>query len=526
MILENIDEEVKRLVEKRNKDRAEFFKCFIQLVEKHSSIFIFFHVNPDGDCLGAAFGLKELILTNFPGKKAYALGDTYGQFPWLNMQPDQNIGIDHDFSDSLAVIVDVGNKDRIQGFTKYFEYSKIKFAAVSKIDHHGVVSDFKTDLSWDDPTYAATCEQIMQIADYYGWKVTPVAATYIYLGMCTDSQRFLFDSVLPRSLVLAAKAWRAGADKNLIHGKLTHRTWASICTSSYVLSHCNKTDNIIWAYLTQKDLDKLGIKDAKGLINAFQNLEEYWIWMIFADSSDGKIKCDFRSINVSVRDLAIKYGGGGHPNAAGASIASAEIIKDITADAEAIVAKAKKEFASQAEKEAKLKASNNKQLNKKLLKENLELLSDAEKFISVAPNETWRELEDFNKATEEWVKEELAKKKAEEEEQRKLQEGQANTSSSSESELEALKRQTEEQIYLANRLTIEEIYMNKTRKRLDFDKYEKTIQETLVALLSENPKYSSQNIDFDNFLKKEKIGGEIATGIVNFLVEKIKSEAS
>ncbi|OAL10224.1 phosphoesterase [Candidatus Mycoplasma haematobovis] len=531
MIPDNIDEEVKRIVEKRDKERANFLKYFVQLIENHSSVFIFFHVNPDGDCLGAAFGLKELILTNFPGKKAYVVGDTGDQFDWLDMKPDLNINICTDFTDALAVIVDVGNKDRVQGYVKYFEYSKTKFNAIAKVDHHGVVSDFATEISWDDPTYAATCEQIMQIADYYGWKVTPVAATYLYLGMCTDSQRFLFDSVLPRSLILAAKAWRAGAEKNLIHNKLTHRTWQSICTSSYVLNHCTKSKNIIWIHLTQKDLNKLGLEEAKGLINTFQNLEEYWIWMLFSDTPEGKVKCDFRSINVTVRELAIKYGGGGHPNASGALIANAEIIKDIVADAEEIVAKAKKALEIQRKKEEDnlLKIKKTKEIEETLLKDNLELLSDVEKFIAATPKEAWRELDELNKETAQWVNEEWEKKRVEEEEKRKLEEEEVAKLApppSGENALDALKRQREQQIYLENRLTLEEIYMNKTRKRLDFDKYEAVIKESLIDLITSNPKYSSDGIDFDNYLKQEKVGGEIATGIVNTLVEKIKAEAS
>lgn len=159
----------KRAMRQRDLDRAHFLKHFQSLVLQYDHVVIFHHKGVDGDCLGAAFALKEIIKSNYPNKKAYVVGGSKSHaYDFMSMKFDNEINVDFDFGMAMAVIVDVGQSERIDAFDRFFRNDRFGFGAVVKIDHHDTVPDFHVDLSWDDPTYVSTCCQIMQLADYYG----------------------------------------------------------------------------------------------------------------------------------------------------------------------------------------------------------------------------------------------------------------------------------------------------------------------------------------------------------------------
>lgn len=394
MFWKNIDTSAKNALSQRDKDRAIFLKAFLNLVIKYDHFVLFPHVKPDGDTLGCVFGFKEIIRTNYPNKKAYVVGDNFGLYPWMHMEFDNFLNYGFDFTNAVAIIFDVGESPRIQQFEKFFKNSQIQFGAVVKIDHHGSISDFHLDLSWDDPTYVAACCQVIQIADFYGWKLSPRAASFLYLGVCTDSLCFTADSTLPRSLILAAKTWRSGAEYRLINRNLNRRTWKSISAENFLLNNCTKTENIIWFKMTLDIKEKLGIKNTKGYVNVFKNIEENWVWLMFAENEDHTYDLSIRSVNVSVRDIAIKYGGGGHDNASGVANVQEDKIPLIVNDCEQLVSEAKK------------KSLNYSQFSwdKSVLleQENLEALKQTPKIIG--------EVKEFLKESEE-MKQQLSEKK-------------------------------------------------------------------------------------------------------------------
>lgn len=344
MFWKSPEDSAKKALSQRDKDRATFLKSFLNLVIKYDHFVLFPHVNPDGDCLGCVFGFKEIICTNYPNKKAYVVGDNFGLYSWMHMKFDNFLNYSFDFSNAAAIIFDVGESPRIQQFEKFFKNSQVQFGAVVKIDHHGSISDFHVDLSWDDPTYVAACCQVVQVADFYGWKLSPRAASFLYLGIYTDSLGLTADSTLPRSLILTAKTWRSGAEYRLINKHLGKRTWKSISVENFLLSNCVKTENIIYIKVTLDMKKKLGISRTKGYVNVFRNIEEDWVWILFSENDDHTYDVNIRSITVSVRDIAIKYGGGGHDNAAGISSVSEDKIPSIVDDCEQLVAESKKKF--------------------------------------------------------------------------------------------------------------------------------------------------------------------------------------
>lgn len=90
------------------------------------------------------------------------------------------------------------------------------------------------------------------------------------------------------------------------------------------------------AYLkiTYDNVVKYGLTPIKAvrMVNALQDTAGIINWHFFAEKEDGSIFCEFRSNGPRVNDIAFKYGGGGHMLAAGASVASWDVVDNIIKD--------------------------------------------------------------------------------------------------------------------------------------------------------------------------------------------------
>ncbi|QGZ97330.1 DHH family phosphoesterase [Mycoplasma sp. NEAQ87857] len=297
---------------------------------KYDSIVIFHHIRPDGDCLGSQFGLKELLETNFPNKKVYAIGDSKGSFSFLNLQMD-TVPSDEVLAKSLGVVVDANFKERIE-FKEVLD--KNLFDQVIRIDHHPNDDDLPANtVRWVDSSYVAADEMIAEIAIKNNWIITPKAANLLYLGINTDSGRFLFNNTTSRTLNIAAKLYDAGLDSDFIHTNLAAISLDDLKYQSWLLSTLKTRDGV--AYIqndlaTTKQLGKTAQSSVR--VNSIANIQGYPIWVQFTEEEDGRIRVEFRSNGPIVRNVAVKWNGGGHERASGAIIDSFDLVEQVIDD--------------------------------------------------------------------------------------------------------------------------------------------------------------------------------------------------
>lgn len=295
---------------------------------KYDSIVIFHHIRPDGDCLGSQFGLKKLLEDNFPNKKVYAIGDAKGSFPFLNLQMNE-IPSDEILANSLGVVVDANFKERIECREVL---DKNIFKKVIRIDHHPNEDDLGDEcVRWVDSSYSAADEMITEIAVTNQWKITPEAANLLYLGINTDSGRFLFNNTKSRTLRLAAELYDAGLDTDFVHQNLARVSLDDLKYSSWLLSTLKTRDGVAYIQNSLADTLKMGKTPQTSVrVNSIANIEGHPIWVQFTEEEDGRIRVEFRSNGPIVRNVAVKWGGGGHERASGAILTS-------FADVEAVI---------------------------------------------------------------------------------------------------------------------------------------------------------------------------------------------
>ncbi|MBG0730514.1 bifunctional oligoribonuclease/PAP phosphatase NrnA [Mycoplasma sp. 'Moose RK'] len=300
-----------------------------KVIEKYDSIVIFHHIRPDGDCIGAQLGLKTLILDNFPNKQVFAIGDHKKSFSFLKLELD-SVPSDVILVNSLAIIVDANFKNRIE-FAYLFE--KINFPEILRIDHHPNDDDFFDIHRWVDSTYVATCEQIAYLAYSQKWKISQRAAELIYLGIYTDSGRFLYKNTSARTHFLAGILFETEFNFSLIHEKMNSKKLKDLEFDSYIFANKKIFKNVIFYTLSLEEQKKIGRNPLNSVKpNLLANIENFKIWLCFVQETENSWRLEFRSAGPDVQKVAKKYGGGGHLNASGAVVENLENLNFILKD--------------------------------------------------------------------------------------------------------------------------------------------------------------------------------------------------
>ena len=230
-------------------------------------------------------------------------------------------------NESLGIVVDANFSNRIQNSELIMD-KKIK--NILRIDHHIGGDDLEPIYSWVDQNYCASAEQIAELAVNLKWKISKKAASYIYLGIYTDSGRFFFDKTSSRTFKLVSELLKTNFDVQLIHNNLSKRTQKEIMFQKEVLNNYKVKGNTIYFFLSYSKIQELNISEEnRNRVDFLANIEPYTIWIFFIEQENGDIRVRFRSSIHNVHKIAKEYGGGGHEKACGAIIKTQKEMNEI-----------------------------------------------------------------------------------------------------------------------------------------------------------------------------------------------------
>ncbi|MBP3729621.1 MAG: bifunctional oligoribonuclease/PAP phosphatase NrnA [Lachnospiraceae bacterium] len=298
------------------------------------------HTRPDGDAIGSTHGLAALLKATFPEKEILVVGDDSAEHLDF-LGPDDPLPPDEFYSNALAIVLDTGVKQRISN-------KKIDLAAeLIQIDHH-VPDDSYGSICWIEEKRSSTCEMI---ADFYATfreelVMTPDAALALYTGMVTDSDRFRYPSVTGDTLRLAAMLLDQGIDTESLYAYLYLEEVSYYRFKAYIYDHLQQTEHgVAYLHVTKEMQERfsLSYEEASGTIDLLRSLKGCLIWLVFIDSEDGSIRVRLRSRFTEVRPLAMRFHGGGHDRASGATVYSVEEAQRLIQEADAQLAAFKKE---------------------------------------------------------------------------------------------------------------------------------------------------------------------------------------
>ena len=312
----------------------ENMQRILDKIKQYDKIILFRHFRPDGDAIGSTKGLARILKLTYPEKKIYLQNADYSNYLAFLGKEDELLA-DEEYADALGIVLDTATQERISN--KKFSLCK----EIIKIDHHIPVQDYGV-CQWVEESRSSLCEMIAYFYDVFKdeLKIDKEAATYIYTGMVTDSGRFRFREVSGNTLRLAGLMLDQGVDLDYVYSHLYMRDFKSFKFESYAHRKMKISENgVVTLFVTRgmKKKFKLSNEDASASVSYMEGIKNSLIWIAFIQMDDGSIRVRLRSRYVTVSELAEKYNGGGHACAAGATVYSKKEMKQLIAEADALL---------------------------------------------------------------------------------------------------------------------------------------------------------------------------------------------
>ena len=169
---------------------------------------------------------------------------------------------------------------------------------------------------------------------------TAPAANALYTGIVTDSGRFRYDSTTARTHRLAAVLLEQDFDSDEIFRNLYADSFENKKMKAEFLLKTRFTPNRV-AYIctTKEELAAMNASTftvSRGMVNTMADIKGTDIWANFTQTDEG-VLCEIRSAQLNINPIAVKYGGGGHAKASGATVADFDTAMQMLADLDRLI---------------------------------------------------------------------------------------------------------------------------------------------------------------------------------------------
>jgi bifunctional oligoribonuclease and PAP phosphatase NrnA len=290
------------------------------LVDAAQTILIVTHVKPDGDAIGSMLGLGNALRER--GKKVDAAVD--GGVPdFAAFLPNAGTvaGKLESGQWDLMISVDVSDEDR---YGQVGAYGRGHSGKLINIDHHPTNPLFG-EAALVDATAVSTTEVIYEWLLKLGHPISKDVAVPLLTGLVTDTLSFRTSNVKPSTLGIAQQLMAAGASLTEINARtLDSKPYNVVKLWRETLPSMELNGQVISACIRQEDIKNAGVSElanSGGLVQLLINVNEAMIAVLFKELADGRIELSMRSKpGYDVASVALEIGGGGHKQAAGATI--------------------------------------------------------------------------------------------------------------------------------------------------------------------------------------------------------------
>jgi len=304
-------------------------KKIVEKILNSKKILIISHENPDGDAVGSTlglyFGLKKLnkrVVPVLPNKVPQIYSFLEGA---------ELIKTDFNPKDiDVAIILDCSDIGRVESLKKKLMKIPIKI----NIDHHPSNFSFG-ELNFIDPTSSSTSELVLKLLNELNVEVDKSIANPLYVGIMTDTGSFRFPNTTLKTFEAATYLVRHGAEASYL-AKMVYnmKPLKALKILGRALEKLKKKDHLIYSVLLLSDFEEFDAseEDAEGAVEFLNKSREADVAVLLKERRENYFKVSMRSKDsVDVKKIAMKFGGGGHINAAGFEIEGEpeEIIESI-----------------------------------------------------------------------------------------------------------------------------------------------------------------------------------------------------
>ena len=283
------------------------------------------HEGPDGDALGSLLGMHKVLTqlgkdsVMFMAAKEFPLPIEYRFLPLEEVFHEAPA----DMADRTVVFLDCGNIDRMP-----VEWLTSGGNDVINIDHHHDNTRFG-DLNLVEVGASCTAEIVYDLARLLGAAITPEIASALYVGLITDTGKFMYENTNAHTHRVAADLIEAGVNVDETYRRLyEHVPLEKLRLVSRALDGISSyvDGRLVVSYITMADYEATGAGEemTEGLIDNLRSIEGVKVAAVIRDLGDRgraarKVSLRSSAGDVDVSAIARQNGGGGHKRAAGFS---------------------------------------------------------------------------------------------------------------------------------------------------------------------------------------------------------------
>ena len=294
-------------------------KTLEQYIFQAGDILAVCHIAPDGDAIGSLLGLGWALRQL--GKKytlvcADTIPEVYLFLPGSEKVVPRSTG-EHD----LLIALDCSDRKRLG---QACPTELLERVPIINIDHHVTNSKFGT-VNWVDPFASATAEMVAELVGHLGLSLTLPLATCLLNGIVSDTRGFRTPNTTARTLAMAIRLMEAGAPlAEIVERNFNRRSLSSMRLWAKVIDGIKLLDGrVIWGEITRQMRQECGAaeSDDGGLANFLITAQEADIAVVLTEKEDRVVDVSMRAgPGLDVSQVAVRLGGGGHPQAAGCTI--------------------------------------------------------------------------------------------------------------------------------------------------------------------------------------------------------------
>jgi phosphoesterase RecJ-like protein len=279
------------------------------------------HENPDGDALGSLVAMQGVMRAlgkdslMFIGRDEFPLPYEYAFFEFDGLVSDRP----DDVAQRTIVFLDCGNFDR--------NAVEVGDAPILNLDHHHDNTQFGT-INHVVPEASCTAEIVWDLSRALDVALTLEMAEALYVGLVTDTGRFMYENTGPAAHIMAADLIEAGVDVHEIYRRLYEGVpEPKLALLTRALSRVQRFDDgrVTLARLTRADFAETGAAESytEGIIDYLRAVQGTKVAALARELTGhdrgGSWKVSLRATDgaVDVSLIARAQGGGGHRQAAG-----------------------------------------------------------------------------------------------------------------------------------------------------------------------------------------------------------------
>jgi phosphoesterase RecJ-like protein len=284
------------------------------------------HEHPDGDALGSLAAMQHALTAMGKDALSFMAADEFPlPYEYRFLRLDGVVSVPPaDLDERTIVFLDCGNIDRNPA-----DVLKREHAHIVNIDHHHDNTRFGT-VNHVDPSASSTAEIVFRIVHELGVPLTRDIAEALYVGLVTDTGKFMYENTSPAAHRMAAELREAGVDAQHVYRELYENVPpAKVELLARGLSGLQRFDDgaLTLSHLSKADYQATGAEEgySEGLVDHLRALDGTIVAALVRDQlgpgRDGMRKVSLRASDdrVDVSRIARAHGGGGHPRAAGFS---------------------------------------------------------------------------------------------------------------------------------------------------------------------------------------------------------------